>query len=48
VLYLTDTGRRWDGGNFSVRDRVISRQRDLGTEGLGEEENKGRRDLEKK
>ena len=26
VLYLTDTGRRWDGGRFSVRDKVVSRQ----------------------
>ena len=24
VLYLTDTGRRWDGEAFSVRDRAIS------------------------
>ena len=24
VLYLTDTGRRWDGGKVSVRDRVNS------------------------
>lgn len=24
VLYLTDTGRRWDGDKVSVRDRVIS------------------------
>lgn len=22
VLYLTDTGRRWDGGDVSIRDRV--------------------------
>jgi hypothetical protein len=22
VLYLTDTGRRWDGERFSVRDKV--------------------------
>jgi hypothetical protein len=22
VFYLTDTGRRWDGNNFSVRDKV--------------------------
>jgi hypothetical protein len=26
VLYLTDTGRRWDGGKYSVRDKVVSRQ----------------------
>ncbi len=24
VLYLTDTGRKWDGGNESVRDKVHS------------------------
>jgi hypothetical protein len=24
VLYLTDTGRRWDGKNYSVRDKVNS------------------------
>jgi hypothetical protein len=24
ILYLTDTGRRWDGHNFSVRDKVES------------------------
>ncbi|MFX0135577.1 MAG: hypothetical protein ACFFDN_18170 [Candidatus Hodarchaeota archaeon] len=24
VLYLTDTGRRWDGKNFNVRDKVNS------------------------
>lgn len=23
VMYLTDTGRRWDGGSVSIRDRVI-------------------------
>jgi hypothetical protein len=26
VLYLTDTGRRWDGGKVSVRDKVSSQQ----------------------
>jgi hypothetical protein len=26
VLYLTDTGRRWDGGKVSVRDKVGSSQ----------------------
>jgi hypothetical protein len=25
VLYLTDTGRRWDGIDFNVRDKVKSR-----------------------
>lgn len=23
ILYLTDTGRRWDGDRYSIRDRVI-------------------------
>jgi hypothetical protein len=26
VMYLTDTGRRWDGSRFIVRDRVMNRQ----------------------
>jgi hypothetical protein len=26
VFYLTDTGRRWDGGKVSVRDKVSSQQ----------------------
>jgi hypothetical protein len=26
VLYLTDTGRRWDGEKVSVRDKVVSQQ----------------------
>lgn len=26
VFYLTDTGRRWDGGKVSVRDKVASNQ----------------------
>jgi len=34
---LTDTGRRWDGSDVSVRDKVGIRQRDR--------ETKGRRDL---
>ena len=24
IFYLTDTGRRWDGDNFSIRDRISS------------------------
>ena len=24
VMYLTDTGRRWDGADFNVRDKVVS------------------------
>ena len=27
VLYLTDTGRRWDGDRFSIRDRVSTTPR---------------------
>ena len=38
VLYLTDTGRRWDGFDFSVRDKVKMRRSDLGTKGLRDEE----------
>jgi hypothetical protein len=30
VFYLTDTGRRWDGGRFNIRDRIKSKGR--GTE----------------
>lgn len=43
ILYLTDTGRRWDGESVSVRDKALSRQRDEETEGLidsGMEEHK--------
>ena len=28
VLYLTDTGRRWDGEKYSVRDKVLGRQQE--------------------
>ncbi len=27
VFYITDTGRRWNGYNVSVRDKVVSRQK---------------------
>jgi hypothetical protein len=30
VLYLTDTGRRWDGDSFNVRDKSISRKEHKG------------------
>ena len=31
VLYLTDTGRRWDGGAVSVRDKIVgSREKVVG------------------
>ena len=33
VLYLTDTGRRWDGGSVSVRDKGLG----IRDEGLGED-----------
>jgi hypothetical protein len=33
VLYLTDTGRRWDGGAVSVRDKGLG----IRNEGLGED-----------
>ena len=29
VYYLTDTGRRWDGGSVSVRDKVDSQNANL-------------------
>jgi hypothetical protein len=25
IFYITDTGRRWDGGNVSIRDKVITK-----------------------
>ena len=34
TLYLTDTGRRWDGWRYSVRDHIASRQRQWEQEGL--------------
>lgn len=34
TLYLTDTGRRWDGWRMSVRDKVAKRQRQWEKEGL--------------
>jgi hypothetical protein len=33
VLYLTDTGRRWDGGSVSIRDKGLG----IRDKGLGEE-----------
>ena len=36
VLYLTDTGRRWDGGAVSVRDKVSG----VGHQASGEESNR--------
>ena len=34
TLYLTDTGRRWDGYRVSVRDKVPQYQEQWGQEGL--------------
>ncbi|MBN2665246.1 MAG: hypothetical protein JXR67_01950, partial [Bacteroidales bacterium] len=36
VLYLTDTGRRWDGEKYSIRDRVMPDRK----YGMGEDEGK--------
>ena len=41
VLYLTDTGRRWDGGAVAIRDKVTAREemmRGGGDEEKGSEE----------
>ena len=38
VLYLTDTGRRWDGEAVSVRDKAMRRRKDEETEGRRDEE----------
>jgi len=45
VLYLTDTGRRWDGDSFNIRDKVKEERRkekeglrDSGTKRLRDEE----------
>jgi hypothetical protein len=34
VLYLTDTGRRWDGSDVSVRDKVASKGQNIDFAGL--------------
>ena len=34
VLYLTDTGRRWDGGAFAIRDKVKGQGLEVRGEGL--------------
>jgi hypothetical protein len=40
VLYLTDTGRRWDGEAVSVRDKVIgTKEWEKGRRGEGEKSN---------
>ena len=41
VLYLTDTGRRWDGGDVAIRDKVTGKEEMMrrgGDEGKGREE----------
>ncbi len=48
VAYYTDTGRRWDGAEVSIRDKVNSGRRDSETKGLRDEKTKGRRDVETK
>jgi hypothetical protein len=35
MLYLTDTGRRWDGDRFNIRDRAADRGRTITSEGYG-------------
>jgi hypothetical protein len=40
VLYLTDTGRRWDGGDVSVRDKVMKKKER--EKGRGGERERGR------
>lgn len=45
VLYLTDTGRRWDGDSFSVRDKVSSRKYEVCSKKMsGDEKTKRRGD----
>ena len=48
ILYLTDTGRRWDGGSVSVRDKAIRRQRDEKAEELRDSGMEGRKDEEQR
>lgn len=40
VLYLTDTGRRWDGESVSIRDKAVNNQKEMCIE---REVGKGRR-----
>ena len=35
ILYLTDTGRRWDGWRVSIRDKVGGQRSEVRGEGLG-------------
>lgn len=37
VMYLTDTGRRWDGDKVSIRDKVVTRDKGQGTRDKGQE-----------
>jgi hypothetical protein len=41
VLYLTDTGRRWDGDSYNIRDKVEGRRRKAEGEKEGEKERGG-------
>ncbi len=40
VLYLTDTGRRWDGESYNVRDRVRGERQGARGEGIGDRSKK--------
>jgi hypothetical protein len=46
LAYYTDTGRRWDGAEVSIRDKVFPRLRDEETVRLRDEETEGLRDEE--
>ena len=48
IVYLTDTGRRWNGGSVSVRDKAIRRQRDEKAEELRDSGMEGRKDEEQR
>ena len=42
VLYLTDTGRRWDGGNVAIRDKILLKEfdnKETGHKGDNEDNN---------
>jgi len=34
MLYLTDTGRRWDGGRYNIRDKALAGNLNRGNEGF--------------
>jgi hypothetical protein len=43
ILYLTETGRRWDGASVNIRDKMVGVRR----QATGEETNDSRRKMEK-